>query len=781
MKKLLLFVCAIFFASCSNFNFNKGYYFSSSKTANAATGSEEFDDPVDPSGEAETEIAANTDPFKIPPYDVITANGWDGSKIDDWYFHVSFDDATVPTYQFKPNCSGHGHWTAGDTEKNEKKSTSPDGENKAQGYSISGMTVHRYDGKNPLYKGTSAYNVPKPGIYNRIERFRFFRIVGTAVVAPLDQHLIAVDTYSKFIFAYGKIVKTTNAAGKLLPTGFEPLDVHPCDRGSTQGFKLAFYMYDPLGFVKEDGTVVLYDEYRSEMGNATTGQTKYFPQIHDKDRGVAEQTDSKGAGCSPYLAGNGAGTNTVDLTDTLLDELSEGIFQNRPEDAIAYETKSGGTDYVKGGMETLNSWEFDAGANALSYIKYVTENGVTNASEPIIYTYKAGQYTEEKSTNDDMRRIYVNGETELVVEYVVTGSKKEIYSVENGVRAELLGEMNYADPGIHWLIRVRGATFVNGNIRYVFSPKGGKVTISGFGKRYSTNCDGDYWFTTNSRGEDVNANTVVYQEGPADYSPFRLQNDDFEIISKVKANKYGDVAYRTSPYVNESDSTLAQLFNQVAQKTFKQRFKEQWYSVGQIYGWKQVLYSFSQDGRTLTKTEIDGKDYQEKKIVTQYTYKTYSGSTLTYSSVTGDLTVELSSDKKELKSGSTVLGYFGYSDPGPHFLVRVAGWTFEDGDTVYKFSSDGTEVEMKWSGLSYVVYPMAQGVKRTWGGSLNDTVDSWYGGIPYHLQDVSGGGSGSRSGKPGTNGFIRMQQTAQGWYVGPATAWTYEAPRTRKE
>ena len=764
MKKFFktCILLAIFgITACNGFYMNKNSWWSSMKKRGMQDGgSGEIILPDDdPLNDIETATDPSKDPFKVGEWNDINYQ-FDGTVIDNWLFHVDFDAVTVPTYRFKEHCSGHGEWKLANEEKAEYTSTSPDGENTAQGYKITELTVSRYNGKNPLYKGTASIN--KAG--GRMERFRFYRIKGKSVIVGLDQHLIAVDTYSKFVFAYGKITKTSSTAGKLVPMAFEPLDIHVCPAGQTAGAKLPFYMYDPLGFVNSDGTVVLYQEYRTEMGDATTGQTKYFPQVHDMERPIAQRGDLNTPGRSPYFSTDGS--FEAELIDPLLDTFAGSLFQYRQAENIQYEKSDGSQGSVRGNGPKLDSWSFDSTGKQLSYVQYVTDGNTVTANEPEVWTYKEGQYTKEKEASDDGMRVYEKGGESITVKVESGKLLRHLPSFQS------LGESNYRDPGMHFLLRVRGAVFRNGGLSYTFSSLGGKMTTAGH--RYS----GDWWFTTDSKGESLDDNTVVYAEGPGNYTPLRLLNDDFAIQSKIKVSSYGDIAYRVAAGVNETDDALATFLSQFAGKTFKQRLKEQWFTVGEIYGWKVKSYAFSGNGRTLTLTTVDGSDYSEKTQLQTYTYKdgSLNNGKGTFTALNGEsLTISLSGNN--LMSGSTILGTVGYTDPGPHWLVRVAGYTFEAGETRYVFSEDGTTLDLTWKGLAYVVVPTLKSETRKWEGSLNDTVETRYGGVRNRLQDTERGGTGDVLARPGSNGWIKTKQTAQGW---AGATWEYACPRTGK-
>ena len=144
------------------------------------------------------------------------------------------------------------------------------------------MTVHRY-GKNPLVSSDGFYNTSE-----RIKRFFFIRAEGTAGV-KLDNYLIAIDTYSKFIFAYAKITKYTEIMGQLLPTEFQAIERYHL------GYK--FYEYDPIGFIDENKNIILYQVYADDM---TANSSEYVPRYTGINGNAAQYIDKTTTGHSPY-------------------------------------------------------------------------------------------------------------------------------------------------------------------------------------------------------------------------------------------------------------------------------------------------------------------------------------------------------------------------------------------------------------------------------------------------------------------------------------------------
>ena len=207
------------------------------------------------------------------------------SKFDDWKFKAKFNNQNVPEMQY----DGTTTWV------NDKY----DGENStAQGYTISSMKYYRYVGKNPfgLYKNEKypVYNTegkPTGEKEALMARFVFYRFTGTVPVAGgLNNYIVAVDMYSKLVFAFAKPTGFTNLG---VPTGWEPVDTAAEGKTDSNGRKYRFYEYDPAGYVTADGTFHMTDAYKNNLANK-----KYIPDFNEK---------------SPYVGCGGTALNKKGL------------------------------------------------------------------------------------------------------------------------------------------------------------------------------------------------------------------------------------------------------------------------------------------------------------------------------------------------------------------------------------------------------------------------------------------------------------------------------------
>lgn len=202
---------------------------------------------------------------------------FDGSIIKDYVMKVMFDKNNIPTYEFVKNEKG---WGLTNFFINEYHYDGTADKNKARGFKISPANFYRYDGYNPLSHENDW----------RMKRFQFYAMLDCkAVVVELNNYLIAVDTYSKFVFAYGKITMTKRIFGTDVPLSFDAVENY--------GERRKFYEYDPIGFIEQDGdklTVKLYDEFIDEY---SVNAVDFFPSIHSTTRNVATRD---APGLSPY-------------------------------------------------------------------------------------------------------------------------------------------------------------------------------------------------------------------------------------------------------------------------------------------------------------------------------------------------------------------------------------------------------------------------------------------------------------------------------------------------
>lgn len=219
----------------------------------------------------------------------IDYGGFSGERFDsEWVLpHLEFDINNIPVCTFGARQPG---WKISHRLTSEYSYDASDEGNKTynplfpNGLSFSSMTIYQYRGKNPLAVPGCNYNTS-----DRMERFRFYRMEGQAVV-DLDQFVIAVDTYSKFVFAYGAITDYTSFGSQRIPTEYEPVERY------IEGGR-PFYEYDPIGYIDESGKFIRYKRYEEDMRAAEA--VNFLPSIHAGYTEMAKRQPD-GEGRSPY-------------------------------------------------------------------------------------------------------------------------------------------------------------------------------------------------------------------------------------------------------------------------------------------------------------------------------------------------------------------------------------------------------------------------------------------------------------------------------------------------
>jgi len=205
------------------------------------------------------------------------------AKFGNWKFSSNFSASNVP----EPKYSGTVTWESAPEDKNPEREKYGGNESaSAGGNSISSMTYYRYCGKNPFNLYTSeTYDVygedgkPTGQKEALMKRFIFYRFTGKGGgVVDLDNALVAVDTYTKLVFAFAKPIKFKSVFGNQVPTKWAPVDTHSTGPG---GKKYRFYQYDPAGYVTEDGTFHLNDTYKGNLAGSNydptfTGKSPYL-------------------------------------------------------------------------------------------------------------------------------------------------------------------------------------------------------------------------------------------------------------------------------------------------------------------------------------------------------------------------------------------------------------------------------------------------------------------------------------------------------------------------
>ena len=469
---LFLVLISAFMMSCGRYSFNPRYYYGK----NSSYSSDE-DGVIDiPEVAPPKEIPAEEDPFKVESeYNNPNYGGYNASKFDSWLFKASFRDDKLPIYTFFDDTARY--WTAGGMDWNSIPANyylGKDGENKAQGYAIKNLTVYKYDKDNPLYDD-------KGYLPGRMDRFRFYSINGVSGVAsinaPLKQYLIAVDTYSKFVFAFGKITGTESFMGQDVPSKFEAIEFH--------GDKKDFYEYDPIGYVTITGEVAFYQHYIDEF---VANPTSYTPKQHGYDN-YAEHNKTK-PGKSPYVPLN----SNTEASDEDKKKYEEDIKLYAKE--YKYRNYSGYQKSPTGEKDQIDLEEWKkAGYLGLSLTLYTYNlssdgNTLTVTTEEFDSTSSSSKTYKLSMINSAYKATYTNisdPSDTLSISIVQNDNGKSTISVSGTVLDE-----NFQDYGPIFVDRVRNARFDKRGKTSI--PPGGTFTHSMGetvnGTRYEFNADG---------------------------------------------------------------------------------------------------------------------------------------------------------------------------------------------------------------------------------------------------------------------------------------------------
>lgn len=128
------------------------------------------------------------------------------------------------------------------------------------------------------------------------KRFYFYRFTGKTASPTLNNSTFCVDTYSKFLFFYSEPATKNVSFGNTIPSNWKDYEAETDGHHTKRDKK--FYEYDPVGFVREDGSVVIYNWVKAKIV-----ASDYSPSMNEKFKYVAKagKSGEKGsAGHSPY-------------------------------------------------------------------------------------------------------------------------------------------------------------------------------------------------------------------------------------------------------------------------------------------------------------------------------------------------------------------------------------------------------------------------------------------------------------------------------------------------
>ena len=246
--------------------------------------------PKDPHGNSKFIIKIKTEHMEADPWtyykegepDSSDDGNFDSAKFDNWILNMPSMDGIVASYKFK-----EGSWSGSPEMVDNVPSGIGSGIKK-----IWDVKVYRYKNRTDRW-AEIGYT---PAIDPKDERFHFFKFTassaGGEVGGEHGSSMFCVDRYSKFLFYYSEPTKIKSVFGNAVPEDWT--DYAAPTEGQHTQFSEPFYMTDPVGFVKEDGSVVLYQWIKDNINNAD-----YKPKQNPAYTQPAGRKANK-AGFSPY-------------------------------------------------------------------------------------------------------------------------------------------------------------------------------------------------------------------------------------------------------------------------------------------------------------------------------------------------------------------------------------------------------------------------------------------------------------------------------------------------
>jgi len=247
----------------------------------------------------ESQESENTGPYtEVNPFEYFNENYlYPASKFDEWVVYMpDISTVNVASYKFESvtpwNGKGNGEY----------EYVGIDGKGKVIG---GGQQNETWDLKYYMYKTRkdrwAKSNHFDPGLTSeeaeKQKRFYFYRFTGEASAnTHLNNSTFCVDAYSKFLFFYSEPAKKDVVFGNTIPSDWRDYESESHDKHTKRDKK--FYEYDPVGYVMEDGSVVIYSWFKAKIV-----ASDYSPSMNEKFKYVAKagKSGEKGrAGHSPY-------------------------------------------------------------------------------------------------------------------------------------------------------------------------------------------------------------------------------------------------------------------------------------------------------------------------------------------------------------------------------------------------------------------------------------------------------------------------------------------------
>ena len=276
--------------------------------------------PKDPHGNSKFIVKIKTEYMEADPWvyykegdpDSSDDGNFNSDKFDNWILNMPSMDGIIASYKFR-----EGSWSGSP----EMVDNVPSGIGEGL-KSIWDVKVYRYKSRAERWSG-SYIPIPDPND----ERFHFFKFTAQSRGGGVDSSMFCVDRYSKFLFYYSEPAHIDYVFGNAVPSDWT--DYAAPTKGKHINFPEPFYMSDPVGFVKEDGSVVLYEWIIKNINDANYG-AKQNPAYTQPAGRKANK-----AGFSPYKEKLKITKKTITKNKNLKYTAVKPVILEQPKDAYA--------------------------------------------------------------------------------------------------------------------------------------------------------------------------------------------------------------------------------------------------------------------------------------------------------------------------------------------------------------------------------------------------------------------------------------------------------------
>ncbi|WP_024466723.1 hypothetical protein [Treponema pedis] len=349
--------------------------------------------PVDKNKNKKYTVKIKTHKETISPFNYYNENyEFPASKFDEWVVRIKDMDGIVASYRFE-NGSGD-EWRGSDAGYGLKK--------------IWNLKYFRYKTRKDRWHGSF---IPKYNPYD--ERFYFYRFTADSLGGSVDNSMFCVDRYSKFLFSYSEPSSIKWIGNDGIPGAWK--DYEENSVGEHIYFDKPFYMSDPVGYVRADGSVVIYEWYKERIR-----ATKYSAVTNGTV--LAERSPSK-PGYSPYRENIEVTKYSVEMAENPDYTVSEPVIVGQPSgiygrvgEAVSFSVKT--LPEIEGERISFQWFKKDKGGNKFEKIAGAESSTYTPDTSVSINAYC---YCEVKSLNTENNKTAVI-KSDIVRLYIVEGS-----------------------------------------------------------------------------------------------------------------------------------------------------------------------------------------------------------------------------------------------------------------------------------------------------------------------------------------------------------------------